>query len=72
MALEDLHAVLGQMQLGGVLAQLLLVLRHCLHHLRQVPQVGLLARRHPLGLSKLLQLFGYLPEMFVCSDLSVC
>ena len=55
------HAVLRQVEVGRVLAQLLLILWCLLQHLAKVPDVCLLAGVHPLALSKLLQLLGHLP-----------
>ena len=60
MFLVLLHAVLSQVQVGGVLAEFLLVLWGLLQHLRQVADVGLLCSSHPLGFRKLLQLPGHL------------
>lgn len=61
--LVGFHAVLGQVQVGRVLAQLLLVLRHFLDHLRQISHALLVSLRHSLRVYELLQVLSHIPEI---------
>lgn len=56
--LVSLHAVFGQMEVGRVFGQLLLILGHFLDHGRQILHRLFVALRHAFRICKLLQVFG--------------
>lgn len=61
-ALVPFHTVLGQLQMRRVFAQLLLILRHLLDHLGQIPHTLFVALRHSLRFRELFQILRNVPE----------
>lgn len=57
--LVPFHAVLGEVEVRRVFAQLFLVLGHLFDHLREVSHALLVPLRHPLGFGELLQILRH-------------